>query len=65
MILTCVELMSKVEWDYIILDEGHKIRNHNAKASKAVNSVTGQHKLLLSGTPIMNNLRVLLDIIIL
>jgi SNF2 family DNA or RNA helicase len=45
-------------WDYIILDEAHKIRNHTTKTAISVSEVKGKHKVLLTGTPIMDNLRV-------
>eukprot|EP01038_Epipyxis_sp_PR26KG_P004727 gene4727-6632_t len=44
------------EWDYVILDEGHLIKNPSTKVSKAVHCIDAKHKLLLSGTPIQNNL---------
>jgi SNF2 family DNA or RNA helicase len=58
LVLTCAETLSEVAWSYIILDEGHKIRNHNATTSKALSQVHGKHKIVISGTPIMNNYRV-------
>lgn len=48
--------LSAIEWDYVVLDEGHAIRNHKSKmaaAAKAVGS-KARHRLLLSGTPIQN-----------
>ncbi|KAJ3009515.1 DNA excision repair protein ERCC-6-like [Thoreauomyces humboldtii] len=42
-------------WDYIILDEGHYIKNQNSQKYQAVASLRARHKLLLSGTPIQNN----------
>lgn len=32
--------------------EGHMIKNHDSKTSMAVRGLTGQHKWILSGTPI-------------
>jgi SNF2 family DNA or RNA helicase len=58
MVLQNYEILNEVGWDYIILDEAHKIRNHTTKLSKAVQKVEAPHKILLTGTPIMNNLRV-------
>eukprot|EP00795_Rhopilema_esculentum_P015254 gene15254-6462_t len=42
-------------WDYIILDEGHKIKNPN-KTSKCVRSIPVKNRIILTGTPIQNNL---------
>ncbi|KAJ3282812.1 DNA excision repair protein ERCC-6-like [Borealophlyctis nickersoniae] len=43
-------------WDYIILDEGHTIKNPTSKKSLALRKVPAKHKLLLSGTPLQNNM---------
>ncbi|KAI9009594.1 SNF2 family N-terminal domain-containing protein [Gaertneriomyces semiglobifer] len=43
-------------WDYIILDEGHTIKNQNSQKAKAIRQVHARHRLLLSGTPIQNNM---------
>jgi TATA-binding protein-associated factor len=40
---------------YCILDEGHVIKNAKTKLTKAVKSIRAQHRLILSGTPIQNN----------
>eukprot|EP00559_Dactyliosolen_fragilissimus_P008537 CAMPEP_0184870294 /NCGR_PEP_ID=MMETSP0580-20130426/37009_1 /TAXON_ID=1118495 /ORGANISM="Dactyliosolen fragilissimus" /LENGTH=559 /DNA_ID=CAMNT_0027372299 /DNA_START=151 /DNA_END=1830 /DNA_ORIENTATION=+ len=47
-------------WDYIILDEGHQIKNPNTSKSKALKRISSNlntHLLLLTGTPIQNNLK--------
>ncbi|GFT56791.1 DNA excision repair protein ERCC-6-like [Nephila pilipes] len=42
-------------WDYVILDEGHKIKNPT-KTTKAVHGIPSRNRLVLTGTPIQNNL---------
>lgn len=42
-------------WLYCILDEGHVIKNAKTKLTKAVKAINAQHRLILSGTPIQNN----------
>jgi len=44
--------------DYVILDEGHKIKNPTNKCAKGVHTIRAQNRIVLSGTPIMNNLKV-------
>lgn len=44
-----------VRWLYCILDEGHVIKNAKTKLTKAVKNIQAQHRLILSGTPIQNN----------
>lgn len=42
----------------MILDEGHKIKNPTTKGAKAVHLIHSKNRIVLSGTPIMNNLMV-------
>nr|XP_026490918.1 DNA excision repair protein ERCC-6-like [Vanessa tameamea] len=48
-------LMKK--WHYIILDEGHKIRNPDTQVSKLVKKFDTPHKLLITGSPMQNSLQ--------
>ncbi len=50
-----IEQLSRIEFDYIILDEAQHIKNAAAMRTKAVKKLKGLHKLTLSGTPIENN----------
>lgn len=43
-------------WGYCVLDEGHKIRNPNSDISLLCKSVKTHNRIILSGTPIQNNL---------
>eukprot|EP00794_Sanderia_malayensis_P018573 gene18573-20435_t len=42
-------------WDYIILDEGHKIKNPT-KTTKCAKAIPAKNHLILTGTPVQNNL---------
>jgi len=44
-------------WRYCVLDEGHKIKNSASLNSTALQSLNTQYRLLLTGTPLQNNLR--------
>ncbi|KAG5357952.1 DNA repair protein [Yarrowia sp. B02] len=44
------------EWGYCILDEGHKIRNPDSQITLDCKQLKTVHRLILSGTPIQNNL---------
>ena len=44
-------------WRYVVLDEGHRIKNDSSLISKALHSVSAEYRLLLSGTPLQNNLK--------
>ncbi|KAK9393462.1 DNA excision repair protein ERCC-6-like [Crotalus adamanteus] len=44
-------------WDYIILDEAHKIKTPSAKTTKSVHAIPSKNRILLTGTPVQNNLK--------
>ncbi|XP_044161829.1 DNA excision repair protein ERCC-6-like isoform X1 [Bufo gargarizans] len=44
-------------WDYIILDEAHKIKSSSTKTAKSCSAIPAKNRILLTGTPIQNNLR--------
>lgn len=46
---------SHIKWNYVILDEGHVIKNGKTRTSLAIKSLIANHRLILSGTPIQNN----------
>jgi TATA-binding protein-associated factor len=50
-----IEQISRVDWNYCILDEGHVIKNGKTKLTKALKTIRANHRLILSGTPIQNN----------
>lgn len=43
-------------WGYCVLDEGHKIRNPNSEISLLCKQIKTYNRIILSGTPIQNNL---------
>jgi hypothetical protein len=51
-----IEILSKVKWKYVVLDEAQKIKNVETATAKASKRLIGEHKLALSGTPIENRL---------
>lgn len=50
-----VDVLEKYNWNYVVLDEGHLIKNAKAKISLAVKRLVSNHRLILTGTPIQNN----------
>ncbi|XP_063347071.1 DNA excision repair protein ERCC-6 [Pelmatolapia mariae] len=51
------ETLQLYNWHYIILDEGHKIRNPNAGVTVACKQFRTPHRFILSGSPMQNNLK--------
>ncbi|CAI8619164.1 unnamed protein product [Vicia faba] len=44
-------------WDYMILDEGHLIKNPNTQRAKSLLEIPSAHRIIISGTPLQNNLK--------
>lgn len=45
-----------VKWGYVVLDEGHKIRNPDSYITITCKQLRTPNRIILSGTPIQNNL---------
>ena len=52
----CKGELGRVNWGYVVLDEGHKIRNPDAEVTLAAKSLRTAHRLIMSGSPIQNRL---------
>ncbi|OQU98837.1 Helicase conserved domain-containing protein [Cladophialophora immunda] len=53
---TYAPLLIPVDWQYAILDEGHKIRNPNTAITIYCKELRTPNRIILSGTPMQNNL---------
>ncbi|XP_056386301.1 lymphoid-specific helicase isoform X2 [Hyla sarda] len=50
------EILQHRSWKYMILDEGHRIKNMNCRLIRELKQFRSDNKLLLTGTPLQNNL---------
>jgi len=50
------EMLAKVQWQTIVLDEAQSIKNTATKRSRAAMNLQGSFKLITTGTPIENHL---------
>ncbi|XP_030628261.1 lymphoid-specific helicase [Chanos chanos] len=50
------KLLQRFQWKYMILDEGHRIKNLNCRLVRELKMLPTDNKLLLTGTPLQNNL---------
>lgn len=57
------EIISDIEYDMLIVDEAHKLKNNSTAAWKLVNSLHKKYCLMLTATPIQNNLKELYNLI--
>lgn len=46
----------KFHWRYVIIDEAHRIKNENSILSRVVRTLKTNYRLLITGTPLQNNL---------
>eukprot|EP00210_Caulerpa_lentillifera_P001183 g1139.t1 len=46
----------KISWEYLIVDEGHRLKNSESKLFDILGDMTSRFRLLLTGTPIQNSL---------
>lgn len=53
---TYSEFLTATEWECAILDEGHKIRNPNTAITIHCKELRTPNRIILSGTPMQNNL---------
>merc|ERR1719186_151543 len=47
---------SNIMWRYIVVDEGHRLKNMNCRLIKELKQYHSANRLLLTGTPLQNNL---------
>uniref|UniRef100_A0AAQ5ZLK0 BTAF1 RNA polymerase II, B-TFIID transcription factor-associated n=1 Tax=Amphiprion ocellaris TaxID=80972 RepID=A0AAQ5ZLK0_AMPOC len=50
-----IDFFRNIKFNYCILDEGHVIKNGKTKLSKAIKQLAANFRVILSGTPIQNN----------
>ncbi|XP_070563985.1 probable global transcription activator SNF2L2 [Ptychodera flava] len=50
-------VLAKIRWKYMIIDEGHRMKNHHCKLTQVLNThYMAPHRVLLTGTPLQNKL---------
>lgn len=48
--------LKKLSWEYIVIDEAHRIKNVDSMLSQIVRAFSSRSRLLITGTPLQNNL---------
>jgi ATP-dependent DNA helicase len=50
------KFFKSVTWRYLIVDEGHRLKNKDTKLIRELKQLSTENRLLLTGTPLQNNL---------
>ncbi|KAK7746356.1 chromatin remodeling complex Adenosinetriphosphatase [Cytospora paraplurivora] len=56
MILREKSHLKKFAWEYIIIDEAHRIKNEESSLAQVIRLFNSRNRLLITGTPLQNNL---------
>ncbi|KAM8826916.1 chromodomain-helicase-DNA-binding protein 4 [Synchiropus picturatus] len=56
-------ILGSIEWACLVVDEAHRLKNNQSKFFRVLNNYPLQHKLLLTGTPLQNNLEELFHLL--
>lgn len=48
--------LARIHWNYLIIDEAHRIKNEKSSLSVAVRIMKTNSRLLITGTPLQNDL---------
>ncbi|XP_075069909.1 DNA repair and recombination protein RAD54B isoform X2 [Mixophyes fleayi] len=57
MLLRSLEQIQSLGFDLIICDEGHRLKNSSIKTTTALSSLSCSKRIILSGTPVQNDLQ--------
>ncbi|CAI9624054.1 unnamed protein product, partial [Staurois parvus] len=57
MLLRSMDQIQSLGFDLIICDEGHRLKNSSIKTTSALSSLSCSKRIILSGTPIQNDLQ--------
>jgi len=56
-------VLSNIRWKFLVVDEGHRLKNMECRLIKELKQYKTEHRLLLTGTPLQNNLRELFSLL--
>ncbi|XP_068096604.1 chromodomain-helicase-DNA-binding protein 5 isoform X2 [Hyperolius riggenbachi] len=56
-------ILGSIEWACLVVDEAHRLKNNQSKFFRVLNSYKIDYKLLLTGTPLQNNLEELFHLL--
>jgi len=56
MLVRTLPEVQKISWDLVVCDEAHRMKNSTIKTSHSLGQIACRRKLLLTGTPVQNDL---------
>ena len=49
-------MLKECTWTYVVVDEGHRLKNKDTRLSVELKKIKSKNRLLLTGTPLQNDL---------
>jgi chromodomain-helicase-DNA-binding protein 4 len=59
---TTISFLRKYEWECLIVDEGQALKNDKSELFQELCTLNVHHRIVLTGTPLQNNIRELFNI---
>src|SRR5699024_6368799 len=56
-------LLGSIDWKVLVVDEAHRLKSNQSLFFRTLNQYSVAHKLLLTGTPLQNNLEELFNLL--
>lgn len=57
------DIMGNIRWQYLAVDEAHRLKNADSQLYEALSSFHTTNRLLITGTPLQNNIKELLALV--
>ncbi|KAL5021350.1 hypothetical protein ScPMuIL_000505 [Solemya velum] len=62
-IISDCEVLSQIDWRCLIIDEAHRLKNRNCRLMEGLKLFDCDHRVLLTGTPLQNNVQELYSLL--
>ncbi|XP_076053283.1 DNA repair and recombination protein RAD54B-like isoform X2 [Oratosquilla oratoria] len=63
MLIRSIEVINSITFDLMVCDEGHRLKNSNIKTTSLLSKLSCKRRILLTGTPVQNDLQELLALV--